>query len=53
MYHCGWDMDTKFWVLKDGRKFCTNHGDVEEFTDKDFKKYRKRIKKHYKELKEI
>lgn len=53
MYQLGWEMDTRFWVLPDGRKFCTNHGSLEEFSDKSFKRYKKRMKEHHKELKEI
>jgi len=53
MYYCGWECDDTMWVFPDGRKFTTNHGAVCEFTDEDFKAYRKNLKKYVKSLKDL
>lgn len=44
MYYSGWEIDSKFWVIDDGRKFTTNHNCLIEFTEEDFNKYKYDLK---------
>ena len=53
MYYSGWECDADMWVLSDGRKFTTDHGALCEFTDEQFKKYRKKLKNYLKEIKDL
>ncbi len=53
VHHCGWEGDTEFWVLPDGRKFTTNHNSLTEFTPEEFEKYQKVLSVYLHEIKDL
>ena len=53
VYHCGWEGDTEFWVLPDGRKFTTNHNSLTEFTPDEFKNYITNLTEYLNKIKDL
>jgi len=50
MYYVGWECDSKFWLLEDGLMITTDHCQVVEFTQEDYKKYKQNLQKYISNL---
>lgn len=53
VYHCGWEGDTEFWVLPDGRKFTTDYNVLKEFTPDEFKSYLTNLTEYLNSIKDL
>lgn len=53
MYYCGWECDTKLWIMKNGDKICTNHGTPYIVSIDEFESYQNNLENYVKILKEI
>ncbi len=53
MYYSGWELDTSFWVLNDGRKFTTDHERLVEFTNEEFIEYTTDLEKYLEIIKDL
>ena len=50
LYYVGWEGDNKFWVLENGLMITTNHSQVVEFTQEDYKTYKEELKSYISNL---
>jgi hypothetical protein len=53
MYYCGWECDTKLWIMKNGDKICTNHGDYYIVSDGEFNYYRENLENYINSIKDL
>ena len=53
MYYCGWECDTRLWVMRNGDKICTNHGTPYIVSIDEFESYRNNLENYVKLLKEL
>lgn len=53
MYYCGWECDTRLWIMKNGDKICTNHGDYYIVSDEEFNSYRENLENYINSIKDL
>lgn len=53
MYYCGWECDTKLWIMKNGDKICTNHRDYYIVSDEEFNYYRENLENYINSIKDL
>lgn len=53
VYHCGWEGDTEFWILPDGRKFTTDYNVLKEFTPEEFNTYLNNLTEYLNTIKNL
>lgn len=53
MYYCGWECDTRLWVMKNGDKIGTNHGGYYIVSDEEFNSYRENLEDYINSIKDL
>jgi hypothetical protein len=50
LYYVGWEGDARFWMLQNGLMITTSHSQVVEFTQKNYKAYKEKLKSYISNL---